>query len=382
MTAAPMLNRQKKKVELQSNVHQGAIDFHRIKGLLPEGSRLTRYGGSPLIQIGDATFDFEYRRDTFEFKLEKSKLPFIGIPELHDETFHKVFLTNSGQAAINAVYFYLDKILGIHEIESHNDYLYVGAYRLQDLYKIKHTKNTSRALWICSTATRFENAIKLEGRWDVVIVDTTCWAVGSPELQLIYEKFKDQAHVIFFRSHSKLDMGGVEYGSLGNLTVFSNDEVTLQMASLEFRKILGLSGGYAILDEIPPYLFTAIFFELSKKRCALLVENTKAMETQLQQRCAAGEFIFPDHYKYFFLRLNLDTTQEFIATAVKKLNFLLGLYVPESRSCASFGFNFPSVTFYNSDEGIGHFFRFSTGTIDNVKLGLLARTIREVFPRE
>lgn len=376
--------RQVVQKSMKEKISQEDVSLYRVNSVLPEGSRLTRYGSAP-IKIGEASFDFLYRRDSFEFNLEKDKLKYIGIPKIADDTAFKIFLTNSGQAAINAVYFYLDKFAKIHEIESHNDYLYVGAYRLQDIYQIKHSKRPSRCLWICSTATKFENALKVNGEWEIVVVDTTCWAVGSEELQQVYDKFKSRGLVIFFRSHSKLDMGGVEYGSMGNLTIFSDDEKLIQETSHQFQNILGLSGGYAVLDDIPPYLFTENFYDLSKRRVKRIVDNTRNIErflfTEMMVDIKYGEFIFPDHYKYFFIRLKRDTPESTIEILVKKFNFLLNMYLPEAKSCASFGFNFPSVTFYKSDEGIGHFFRFSTGTVSEEENQKLAFCIKEVFQK-
>ena len=359
------------------------VTLARAHNILKEGTRLTRYGTKDPIVIGDATFEFDYRRDTFEFHLDPDKLKYIGIPRFDPDSHSKTFLTNSGQAAMTACYFYIDKVLNINEIESHNDYLYVGAYRLQDLYKIKHTKNPSRCLWICSTATEFEKTLELKGNWEVVVVDTTCWAVGSVELQKIYDHFKHCGLLIFFRSHSKLDMGGIEYGSLGNLTVFAKDSKKFQEASFHFRMSLGLNAGYAILDEIPPYLFSEDFFERSKKRCQHIVENSKLVQeftnNESNNFIKMGKFIFPDHYKYFFFRFYKDIQKEEIDLIVKRLNIMLNLYLPAARSCASFGFNFPSVTFYQSDENIGYFVRFSPGVIGKEEIQKLCLCIREVL---
>ncbi len=361
------------------------VNGYRISSILPEGSRLTKYDCSKPVSIGGALFRFDYRRDTFDFTLEQEKFEYLGIPSNGTDSLTEIFLTNSGQAAIHAAYFYIDKILKIKEIESHNDYLYVGAYRLQDLYQIKHTKNKSTCLWICSTTTRFDKILEIEGEWDVVVVDTTCWAVGSAELKKVYAKFKNNDLVIFFRSHSKLDMGGVEYGSLGNLTLLSKNSNIIKFASKMFREILGLNGGYAVLDEIPPYLFSKEFFHSSQKRVQTIVDNTKAIEKTLLREmglnCKYGDLIFPDHYKYFFLRLNSNIDEELVRHLVKRCMVLLKLYLPEAKSCASFGFNFPSLTFYRSDEDIGHFFRFSTGIISNEKTDKLALCIKEAFKK-
>lgn len=358
------------------------VEETRRRSVLAEGSRLTRYNTGNVIQIGDATFDFEYRRDTFEFHLPKEKNHYLGIPELSERTSVKTFLTNSGQAAINACYFYIDKVMGLRTIESHNDYLYVGAYRLQDLYKIRHTRDSSECLWICSTATRFETAMELEGNWPVVVVDTTCWELGSPELQKIYDKFHSRGLLIFFRSHSKLDMGGIEYGSLGNLTLFSDNKDLLDKTATQFRYMLGLNGGYASLDEIPPYLFTEEFYADSRVRVAKIMDNTRALKNEFQTtHKESGEFIFPDHLKYFFIRLSQETPEETCRKKLKQLEFMIRMYVPGAKSCASFGFNFPSITFYQADEGTGHFFRFCTGTVTPEENEKLALCIREVFTR-
>ncbi|MCO4755196.1 MAG: hypothetical protein KC478_11995 [Bacteriovoracaceae bacterium] len=365
-------------------ISQKDVDHFRAKNILPEGGRLTRYNSSNVIKIGDATFDFDYRRDSFDFKLEKQKLKYIGIPKLLDDTNFNVFLTNSGQAAINAAYFYVDKVLNLNKIESHNDYLYVGAYRLQSIYQIYHSKKSSECLWICSTATQFEQSLSQDGYWKLVVVDTTCWAVGSAEIQRIYDKYINCCDLlVLFRSHSKLDMGGVEYGSLGNLSLFSKDQALIDEASEKFKRILGLSGSFAILDEIPPYLFSESFYESSKRRVQAIVDNTLFIKDELESTSLStyGELLFPDHYKYFFLRLKKDTPAKTIEKLIQKLNFTLGIHLKDVKSCASFGFNFPSVTFYASDENIGHFFRFCPGVIDSEELKNLVLCIKEVFSR-
>jgi hypothetical protein len=363
-------------------INQEAVSFHRKQSLLDEGCRLTRYNNQQIIR-GEASFDFVYRRDAFEFHLKKESLKYIGVPRLTKDSFNKIFLTNSGQAAINAIYFLIDKILQIKEIESHNDYLYVGAYKLQELYKVYHSKKKSTCLWICSTATSFEKTMQLTGRWDFVIADTTCWGVSSAEIQQIYDQFSATSTLILFRSHSKLDMGGVEYGSLGSISILSKKQDVITKLSTDFTAILGLTGGYAVLDEIPPYLFTEEFYTNSITRVETIIENVKSLKNELIQKSqinsSLGTFVFPDHYKYFFFKFYKDTSDLKLEKTIQRLNFLLALNAPYVKSCASFGFNFPSFTHYKAEDASGDYIRISLGVVNNDQLKTLTECLQETF---
>ena len=357
----------------------------RQKAVLKEGSRLTNYNKNKPVYIGNIPFKFDYRRDKFDIELELNQLRFLGAPKPLPKQKYKLFLTNSGQAAMNSIYFFLNKKLNQNKIESHNDYLYVGAYRLQHIYQMFHTKDKQKCLWICSTATQLESALKLEGFWEVVIIDSTCWGVNSRHLERVHQYFSNKCDtLIFFRSHSKLDMGGVEYGSLGSMILYSSNEEKLHSIGTNFENILGLSGGYAVLDDIPSYLFDSAFFITSDERVKKIVSNTIEIKNKLTNKYStecSGTLIFPDHFKYFFIRFQQNTSEDSLNRYIKKLNFLLPKKLPETKSCASFGFNFPSVSFYMSDEKAGHFFRFCPGIINKEKCQTLSDIIWEVFKK-
>ena len=356
-----------------------AYDYRRLN-VLKEGTRLTNYNKNNSVLIGDIEFKFDYRRDKFDHYIPEGKLKYLGHPEVKDKVYSKLFLTNSGQAAMNSIYFYLNKIKQQNQIESHNDYLYVGAYRLQYMYNIFHTQTESKHLWICSTATKFTNSFIVGRSWETVIVDTTCWGVGAESIQKIYDHYINRCeNLILFRSHSKLDMGGVEYGSLGSLIIISENKERLKKLNNEFENILGLSGGYAILDEIPPYLFREDFFKHSSERVHTIKKNCKLLKSLIKNEDIEGDLIFPDHYKYFFIKFSDKTPEQDIKRKIKRLNFIMAKDIPDVVACASFGFNFPSISFYPSDEKIGFYFRFCPGTGDEDKIKAFGAAIIKVF---
>lgn len=369
----------------QKNKFDLPISDIRKKSTLKEGTRLTNYNKNEIVYINNIPFKFDYRRDKFDIELELNQLRFLGAPKPLSSQNYKLFLTNSGQAAMNSLYFYINKKLMQNKIESHNDYLYVGAYRLQYIYEMYHTKEKQKCLWICSTATQLEKALELKGDWELVIIDSTCWSIQSEHLDKLHHYFSTKCEtVIFFRSHSKLDMGGVEYGSLGSMILYSSNEEKLQSIGANLENILGLSGGYAVLDDIPPYLFDSDFFITSGERVKKIETNTIEIKNKLTNKYSiecSGTLIFPDHFKYFFIRFPQTTEEATLNRYIKKLNFLIPKNLPDTKSCASFGFNFPSVSFYPSDEKAGHFFRFCPGVINQEECHILSNMILDVFKK-
>ena len=133
------------------------------------------------------------------------------------------------------------------------------------------------------------------------------------------------------------------------------------------------------------YLFDERFYQHSCARVKQIEENSRYIQNEtslsFKGNCA-GDLIFPDHYKYFFIRFHQETNEKTLNRFITRFNFLLPKDIPEIKSCASFGFNFPSVSFYPSDEKAGHFFRFCPGTISKEKCRRLGEIITEIFSND
>ena len=116
---------------------------------------------------------------------------------------------------------------------------------------------------------------------DLLIFDTTCFSSGSGRIRRVLGRARELAiPVVMVRSHTKLDSLGAEYGRLGSVAFVGWENNVSRGSKLkelpaETRNAVRLLGGAALPAHFPPYVGTPLYRELTNKRIAAMLRNSR-----------------------------------------------------------------------------------------------------------
>jgi hypothetical protein len=265
------------------------------------GKRLSN-DSSEAIRLGDLELEFFYKREDLRIKNPHAVSAAFGMDETAP---YRPYLLNSGQAGINLVMQHLQASTGLRDIAIATT-PYIGTKELAqrcglDLSPVR--SSTSPLLWICSSNLQQHDLECIlagpAGRFSHLIIDTTCWHQNAGVVSDIVAATKPR-HTYLIRSLSKLDMAGIEYGSLGSLAVMSEDLAALDG---DLQALIKLTGAAPSLDDIPPYLFTQRFQQYLLRRTKELAQVTRRIQAGLAASVVPEglRLYFPPHGQYFFL---------------------------------------------------------------------------------
>ena len=337
------------------------VDIIKRHSSPPSGRRLTFVPSAGQDGFWSEILRYNYKRDCLVVSVPVEARPFFFYGFQVDDYWFN--LLNSGQAGLNIALLYILRTFPNKSV-SLPTAPYVGTSQLLSLYNIPTTKSLNcDILWLCSsTATEVSilDVLQSEKKWELVVIDTTCWDHADLNLHKILKTLSGFSSVICIRSYSKLDMAGVEYGSLGGVFAINNlRKLDLDLLDLLFK----LTASAPSLDDIPPYLFDDLYSRLLSKRNALLSHNTAEFRDQISGwSFTYFEFGFPEHMKYFYITIDDNIFNSikdwFLATFVR----LLKMNECEARACPSFGFDFITISDIHADNNRGRvIFRIAPG---------------------
>ena len=209
----------------------------------------------------------------------------------------------------------------------------------------------------CASAATFEAALRCGGAGlDLLIFDTTCFAGRSGRIQRILRWARRYAiPVVMVRSHTKLDSLGAEYGRLGSAVFVRWSEKDLgasrlmsECLAVETRNAVRLLGAAALPSHFPPFVGSAAYWELTRKRVAAILRNGRQMAryfaSELPELSAELHFA---HGLYVTLRgrrpLDEATARQAAADMSRDLS---GQGFP-IRHAGSFGFDFAATEWFH-----------------------------------
>jgi len=165
----------------------------------------------------------------------------------------------------------------------------------------------------------FEGVLRSDGSTlDLLIFDTTCFAGRSGRIRRVLGWARSCGlPVVMVRSHTKLDSLGAEYGRLGSaaFVTWSGEGHSIdERLAEEARNAVRLLGGAALPAHFPPYVGTAAYWTLTKRRVAAILRGSHDFSSP---RCGAGlgrrytwKLPFCDHYAFVqFDQNSLDGCQ-------------------------------------------------------------------------
>ncbi|WP_407156854.1 hypothetical protein [Bradyrhizobium sp. STM 3557] len=313
---------------------------------------------------------FEFRYDYQRADLDVRGPSFYELKEGTSEAIY----TSSGMAAISALVLAATRAIGRADIlmlpgsygetqELIEDY--APGLRLVTLQRSPQqalAERSSRArlmsLDSSAPACAFEATLRcMSVAADLVIFDTTCFSGSSGRIRRVLACARRWGvPLVMVRSHNKLDSLGAEYGRLGSVVfvdwktdVSSADQSRIRGLPQETRNAVRLLGGAALPAHFPPYVGTARYRELTNKRLATILRNSRRARRYFASRLPGltAELNF-EHGLYVTLasRQRLDeAAARQVAAAMSHDLSQAGLPI---RHAGSFGFDFAATEWFRN----------------------------------
>jgi hypothetical protein len=241
-------------------------------------------------RIGPFEFGYDYQRADLD----------VHGPSFYDveRSAIDIIYTASGMAAISALLLASVRVFGEAEIVilpgSYGETLeFIEGYadRLRMITLNQHwregagPKSASPRIVLLDSAvsaSAFDAGLRcMSAVPDLLIFDTTCFSSGSGRIRRVLGRARELAiPLVMVRSHTKLDSLGAEYGRLGSVTFVDWKKSTsrgskLEELPIETRNAVRLLGGAALPAHFPPYIGTPLYRELTNKRIAAMLHNSR-----------------------------------------------------------------------------------------------------------
>ncbi|MCK1742374.1 hypothetical protein IVA80_16265 [Bradyrhizobium sp. 139] len=211
----------------------------------------------------------------------------------------------------------------------------------------------------CTSAGTFEAALRCNGSaLDLLIFDTTCFAGRSGRIRRVLRWAKRCGiPVVMVRSHNKLDSLGAEYGRLGSAVFVrwsgQGTEASCSMVerlAAETRNAVRLLGGAALPAHFPPYVGSAAYWALTKRRVAAILRNGRlAARLFARELPALSDELHFTHGLYVTLRGRHAFDEATARQAAENMSSDLSRDGFPIRHAGSFGFDFAATEwFYNA----------------------------------
>lgn len=243
-------------------------------------------------------FEYEYQRYDMNIRIEKFIDTFY---DLNVENYQYVF-TNCGMSALFSTLYALNFFS--YKIEYLRN-IYVETERLIDYYLQKNTKNSyeKKALLLDSVSFVGLNKIIDSNNleiYDLFIIDTTLY-LSSENKIVINELRKFNKPIILIKSHTKMDMLGNEWATLGSICMIDADFTFKERLFKEIKIILSFIGGFAYQNSIPLYWFNDDFKKISNNRNLVIKQNTQYIYEKLKKDFKCLEIIKPEHNMFILI---------------------------------------------------------------------------------
>jgi hypothetical protein len=190
---------------------------------------------------------------------------------------------------------------------------------------------------------------------DLLIFDTTCFSIGSSRILRVLGRARELAiPLVMVRSHTKLDSLGAEYGRLGSVTFVDWEKNVpsgskLKEIPAETRNAVRLLGGAALPAHFPPYIGTPLYRELTNKRIAAILRNSRRARryfaTALSGLTAELHFV---HGLYVTVHSQQPLDEATARRAAAEMSNDLARAGLPIRHAGSFGFDFAATEWFHN----------------------------------
>ncbi|WIW49642.1 hypothetical protein ML401_16660 [Bradyrhizobium sp. 62B] len=208
----------------------------------------------------------------------------------------------------------------------------------------------------CSVAGALEAVLRCDGSGvDLLIFDTTCFAGRSGRIRRVLSWARRYGiPLVLVRSHNKLDSLGAEYGRLGSAVFVQDNEreprtkFPWPRLSAETRNAVRLLGGAALPAHFPPFVGSAAYLALTKRRVAAILRNGRHMVRHFAANipALAAELHFA-HGLYVTLRGSRPLDEPSARQAAEDMSNDLRAEGFPIRHAGSFGFDFAATEWFH-----------------------------------
>ncbi|WP_128925590.1 hypothetical protein [Bradyrhizobium guangxiense] len=219
--------------------------------------------------------------------------------------------------------------------------------------------NSPRILLLdsCSFAGAFEAALGHDGSGlDLLVFDTTCFTGRAGRIRRVLRwARRNGIPVVLVRSHNKLDSLGAEYGRLGSAVFVHGNEHRRRerrpdwtRLAAETRNAVRLLGGAALPAHFPPFVGSAVYWVLTKRRVAAILRNGRSTARCFTAKLPAlsGELHFA-HGLYVTLRGKRPLDEASARQAAEDMSNELREEGFPIRHAGSFGFDFAATEWFH-----------------------------------
>ena len=209
----------------------------------------------------------------------------------------------------------------------------------------------------CSRAGAIEAALRCDGSGlDLLVFDTTCFAGRSGRIRRVLSWARRYGiPLVLVRSHNKLDSLGAEYGRLGSAVFVQGNEIPQKAGQPEWsrlsdetRNAVRLLGGAALPAHFPPFVGSAAYQALTKRRVAAILRNGRSMARYFAAKLPAlsAELHFA-HGLYVTLRGRRPLDEASARQAAEDMSNDLRAKGFPIRHAGSFGFDFAATEWFH-----------------------------------
>ncbi len=315
---------------------------------------------------GPFAFSYDYQRAD----LDVHGPSFYMLKEGAEEAIY----TSSGMAAISALLLATSRVIETADIlvlpgsygetleliDSHARHLRIITLQQSLPETIVRRSSPFRILLLNSSApaSAFEATLRCtRADIDLLIFDTTCFSNGSGRIRRVLTCARRWGvPVVMVRSHNKLDSLGAEYGRLGSVVfvdwpthVSAGGRSGIGELPLETRNAVRLFGSAALPAHFPPYIGIARYRELTNKRIAAILRNSRRagryFAAALPDLTAELHF---EHGLYVTLDGGSPLDEAAARQAAAAMSHDLGEAGLPIRHAGSFGFDFAAAEWFHN----------------------------------
>ncbi|MEH2522657.1 hypothetical protein V1288_000566 [Bradyrhizobium sp. AZCC 2176] len=311
---------------------------------------------------------FEFRYDYQRADLDVRGPSFYGVEGRAIDTIY----TASGMAAISALLLASARLIGKADIlvlpgayGETQEFVEGYADRLR-LITLNHPQEedagprsaSSRIMLLDSSASAsaFDAGLRCTNAApDLLIFDTTCFSSGSGRIRRVLGRARELAiPLVMVRSHTKLDSLGAEYGRLGSVAFVGWEENVSRRSKFkelpaETRNAVRLLGGAALPAHFPPYIGTPLYRELTNKRIAAMLRNSRRASRHFANALSGltAELHFV-HGLYVTVRSEQALDEATARQAAAEMSNDLARAGLPIQHAGSFGFDFAATEWFHN----------------------------------
>lgn len=321
---------------------------------------------APSSEARSGSFKFSYDYQRADLAVEGPS--FYG---LDAGTMSETIYTASGMAAISALLLASARVIAkgdmlvfagsyaetLELIESHARHLRPVTVN-RSLEEAIGSTTAFRILLLdsCAPGKAFESTLRCRGpELDLLIFDTTCFSGYSGRVRRVLNWAEQwNIPVVMVRSHTKLDSLGAEYGRLGsaNFVRWKRNSCWAARSKLEAlpqeaRNAVRLLGGAAVPAHFPPYVGAPAYRELTNKRMAAILRNSRRARRYFAAVLAdLTEELGYTHGLYLTLSGKDASDEAGARRAAADMSEELGRAGLPIRHAGSFGFDFAATEWF------------------------------------